>query len=179
MLKLFRKNPNRPLIEALFEAIAHSARQPELFSGLGIPDTVNGRIESLALHLVVVLRRLSWLPAPADDVAKDVTDYFYEQIEGAMREVGVADIKVPKRMKRFAGALLGRAHVYHEALEAGDLDRLAEILAHDVLDKTSTTPEAQKLARYMAAAEKSLSQSDFQDIIAGRLVFPSAGAFSE
>ncbi len=178
MFGFFRKDANREVIETVFARMAEAARQPELFSALGIPDTVNGRIESLSLHLVVLLRALIRLPAPADEIAKDLTDYFYEQIEGAMREIGVADIKVPKRMKRMAGALLGRSHVVAQALQSADRDGLAMILCRDVLELGDVPNEAaMRLAEYLLEAEKSLSHGTLNNIISGAIMFPRAGAF--
>jgi len=45
-------------MEALFNQVSSASRHPTLFTDLGLPDTVEGRFESLALHTVLLLRRL-------------------------------------------------------------------------------------------------------------------------
>ena len=58
------------------------------------------------------MRALRELPAPADEVAKDLTDAFFRDMDASLSEMGVGDTVVPKRMKKVAEAFYGRAHAY-------------------------------------------------------------------
>ena len=60
----------------------------------------------MSLHVILVLRALRDLPPPADDVAKDLTDAFFQDIDASLREMGIGDIGVPKRMKKLAARFL-------------------------------------------------------------------------
>ncbi|MFL5110364.1 MAG: ubiquinol-cytochrome C chaperone family protein, partial [Microvirga sp.] len=88
ILSLFRKHPRAPLIEGLHGRIDDAVRQPALYLRLAVPDTVEGRFECLVLHVVLVLRRLRRLPSPAKDVAQDLVDAFFRQLDGSLREMG-------------------------------------------------------------------------------------------
>ena len=129
ILNLFRKDPRGPLIEALHRRIDDAVREPALYLRLGVPDTPEGRFECLALHLVLVLRHLRRLPPPAAEVAQDLVDAFFRQLDASLREMGVGDMGVPKRMKKLAQAFFSRAAAYDRALDAGDGGRLAAVLA--------------------------------------------------
>ena len=45
-----RKNPQAKFAAAIYTRVAEQARAAELFEGCGIPDTLDGRFDSLALH---------------------------------------------------------------------------------------------------------------------------------
>ena len=67
-----------------------------------------------------MLRRLNRLPAPAADVAQDLVNSVFTQLDASLRELGVGDMGVPKRMKKLGAAFYGRAAGYDAALDAGD-----------------------------------------------------------
>ena len=73
----------------------------------------------MSLHTILVLRALRELPPPADEVAKDLTDAFFQDLDASLREMGVGDTVVPKRMKKLAAAFYGRAHAYDAASRRG------------------------------------------------------------
>lgn len=173
---LFRKDPRRAVVGQLLQRIVAASRAPALYDhALGIPDTVEGRFEALALHVVLVLRRLRRLPAPADEVAQDLVDAFFRHVEASLREMGVGDMGVPRRMKRLAQAFYGRASAYDAALDAGDAARLADALARNVL-AGGPGPAAAALAAYVAAAEDALAgQADLDALLAEGPRFAAPG----
>ncbi|HEX8662601.1 MAG TPA: ubiquinol-cytochrome C chaperone family protein [Beijerinckiaceae bacterium] len=174
ILGLFRKDPRAPLIDALHRHIAEAARGPALYARLGVPDTVEGRFECLVLHLVLVLRRLRRLPSPARDVAQDLVDAFFRHLDASLREMGVGDMGVPKRMKKLAQAFYGRAAAYDAALDSADPERVAAALAGSF----GAAPEALSgLARYALAAEAALS-ADALDALLGGPGFPPPARFA-
>src|SRR3954468_17709052 len=128
IFSLFRKARRVSAPETLYQRITMAGREPTLYLRFGVPDTVEGRFESLALHLVLVLRRLRHLPAPAQDVAQELVDAFFRQLDASLRELGVGDMGVPKRMKKLAQAFYSRA-AYDAVLDSRDDARLAAVLA--------------------------------------------------
>lgn len=176
IFSLFRKDPRRVAIAALYARIATASRAPGLYAALGIPDTLEGRFESLSLHMVLALRALRNLPAPADDVAKDLTDAFFQDMDASLREMGVGDTVVPKRMKKVAESFFGRAHSYDPALNDGDEGALAETLGRNALGGEAP---AISLARYAFAADRALKGADLDTILEIGPVFPAPEAFKE
>jgi cytochrome b pre-mRNA-processing protein 3 len=173
IFSLFRKHPRAPLVEALHERIDAAVREPALYLRLGVPDTAEGRFEALALNLVLILRALRRLPSPANDVAQDLVDAFFRQLDASLREMGVGDMGVPKRMKKLAQAFYGRAAAYDTALDSGDPGRMAEALA-EVLGQGAEALRG--LAHYSLAAEAALAGRSLDDLLGAGPRFPAPAA---
>jgi len=162
ILGLFSRDPRRGKIEALYHKVVEAARNPTLYAELGVPDSVEGRFEAVAIHLIVLLRRLRQLPAPAGDVAQELVDHFFRQMDATMRESGVGDMGVPKRMKKLAAAFFGRAKAYDGRLDEGDEAALAASFAAHL-------PGAQaldtRLARYAIALDRRLGAATLDELL--------------
>ncbi|WP_261402521.1 ubiquinol-cytochrome C chaperone family protein [Chenggangzhangella methanolivorans] len=103
---LFRKrSPEDPSAgETVYAAIAAAARRPALYRDLGAPDTLPGRFETLVLHAALVTR-LGRDPDPrARPLSQEIFDAMIAALEANVREIGVGDVTVPKRMKAMARA---------------------------------------------------------------------------
>lgn len=176
IFSLFRKNPRRTTIAILYKRIATASRAPGLYSALGVPDTIEGRFESLSLHMVLILRALRNLPEPAAQVAGDLTDAFFQDLDAAHREMGVGDTSVPKRMKKLAASFFGRARAYDAPLDAADEASLSEALRRNALGGDAP---GRPLARYALTADASLKGADLAAILEHGPVFPNPEAFAE
>ena len=128
----FRRPGARAVIDRLHGEIMAAARQPAIYRDYAVADTVDGRFEALALMAGLALRRLSALPAPGPVIAQDLLDEIFSRLDANLREMGVGDVTVPKRMQKFASALLGRRKAYEAALDAGDAEALAAALARNL-----------------------------------------------
>jgi cytochrome b pre-mRNA-processing protein 3 len=173
-----REDARRRAIEALHIRINAAARVPALYLDLGVPDTVEGRFEALCLHVVLVLRHLRRLPAPAADIAQDLVNSVFEQLDSSLRELGVGDMGVSKRMKKLAQAFYGRAAAYDAALDAGDRDALAAALARNVLAREEPGA-AQGISAYVLAADAALAGTDLDALMAEGPVLPDPAGFAD
>lgn len=172
-----RTSPRERLIESLHLRINEAARRPGLYTGLGVPDSLEGRFECLILHVILVLRRLNGLPEPAADVAQDLVNSVFLQLDASLRESGIGDFGVPKRMKKLGAAFYGRAEGYDAALDAGDRTALQAALARNVLGLAE--PEAAAgLTAYVLAAAEALSSADLDDLLGPGPRFPQPEAFA-
>lgn len=176
IFSLFRKDPRRTAIANLYKRIATASRATGLFAALRIPDTLEGRFESLSLHMVLALRALRGLPHPADEIAKDLTDAFFRDMDASLREMGVGDTIVPKRMKKVASAFYGRAKAYDGPLDTADEAGLAEALGRNAY---GTDVPAGPLARYALAADQGLKTMDLNAFLETGPVFPVPDSFAE
>jgi cytochrome b pre-mRNA-processing protein 3 len=169
ILSLFKKSRDEPSVERVYAAIVAAARAPALYADMGVPDTVMGRFESLALHVSLTLRRLKQLPAPADSLAQELVDRFFAGLDSAMREIGIGDVSVPKKVKQLGQAFYGRLGAYDAALrdDAG-ADDLEQALARNVLERPDQPGLAALLARDIRAKAVLLEAASLEDIVAGR-----------
>jgi cytochrome b pre-mRNA-processing protein 3 len=173
------KSGNRDVVDALYGEIVAAARQPAFYAEWGVPDTPLGRYEMLSAQLFLVLRRLGTSTTPAArQLAQDLTDEFFKDIDHSIRELGVGDMGVPKRMKKLARMFYGRVAAYDAAVAAGDESALAEALRRNVRPDATEWPQARRLAAHLLAAAAALDTVAEGEILSGRprLVPPASPA---
>ena len=115
--------------ERLYLALVTQARQPMFFQVLGVPDTVLGRFEMISLHAFMLFQRLRDTEDGA--LAQDVHDVMFADMDRSLREMGVGDLGVGKRVKKLASNLYGRIAAYEQGL-AGDDATLAAALRRNL-----------------------------------------------
>src|SRR5664279_4934887 len=162
--------PPRGTIEAIYGMIVTQAREPLFYRDFGVPDTVNGRFDLLVLHLWMVLHRLKSMEGGAD-LAQTLFDRFCDDMDANLREMGVGDLTVPKRMQAFGEAFYGRAAAYDLALAAGR-EPLAQALCKNILDG-GQIENARRLAFYAEAAIEALAGLDDVKVQSATWRFPS------
>jgi cytochrome b pre-mRNA-processing protein 3 len=149
-----------------------AARQPWFYQALGVPDTLDGRFDLVGLHAFLVIRRLSALPPPGPDLAQAVFDAMFSDMDINLREMGVSDLAVGKRVRAMWEAFHGRAAAYEAALADGDL-ALAEALARNVWRGGAPAPDApQRLARLVRRQAAVVDGMAPAALLAGQLSFP-------
>lgn len=170
MFGLFRQREERLApVNALFARVAEASRRPALYLEGGVPDTFEGRFDSLSLHAFLVLRRLRALPAPAGDLAQDFVDACFAYLEIGLRNGGVSDVAVPKRMKKIAASFYGRVQAFEAGLAADEPRALVEALARNL----GAGDGAGLLAAYVRRSEAALGELDLDALLARPVLFPS------
>ncbi len=177
LFRLFRRDPRADTISALYGAIVAQARRESFYLGFGVPDTVEGRFDMIVLHLALFCRRLTRESGPVHALGQDVFDLFCRDMDHNLREMGVGDLSVPRKMQGFAEAFYGRVEAYDRAL-AGAGDELAAALARNVLGESSLSPGSRRLAAYARAATGMLDRADASAFARGHLVFPDPDTIS-
>ena len=171
MLNVFRRNPRATTIEALYGAIVAQARSPVFYLAYGIPDTVNGRLDVLMLHLAMAFERLSQGDDEAKAAGQETFDRFCRDMDDHLREDGVGDLKVPKEVRGVAAAFFGRHRAYMTALRAADRMALEAALCRNIFTNSEASGAA-RLAFYSEAAMRSLAGQDALAIAGGRIAWP-------
>lgn len=178
---LFTRKTSQSLIDALHGEIMAQARQTAFYSEYGVPDTLEGRFEMVALHGALAVRRLTQLPNPGPDMAQELMDAIFRHFDVALREIGVGDLTVPKRMKTLAAGFLGRARSYLATLDGPGRENLTQALARNVFglgeseDKPVTSPEqlaqsgAVRLAVYVRTLEAAYGSANLREFLAGKV----------
>ncbi|WP_291865399.1 ubiquinol-cytochrome C chaperone family protein [Bradyrhizobium sp.] len=168
----FRKPrlPSRGTIEAIYGMIVTQAREPLFYREFGVPDTVNGRFDLLVLHLWMVLRRMRSVERAAA-LSQALFDRFCDDMDANLREMGVGDLTVPKRMQGFGEAFYGRAAAYDLAVSVGR-EPLALALCKNILNGEHID-KARLLTVYAEAALAHLAGLDDTTLLGGSWKFPS------
>jgi cytochrome b pre-mRNA-processing protein 3 len=173
VFRLFRRSQNKPLIDRLNGEIMAAARQPTFFTEYGVADTVEGRFELLCVLATTTMRRIEKLPAPGPQIAQELTDAVFAGFDIALREIGVGDLTVPKKMKKMAQGWLGRGVAYRAALDAGDVAGMALAVARNVYgdEQLAGQERVMRLARYAFAQDKVMEGLDVEGVLGGPLPF--------
>lgn len=142
----FRRSAAETDAERLLEAVVAASRSPAFFGENRAPDTLEGRFEIVALHAALALIRLRGAPA-SGNLSQLFTDKLFRWLDAGLREAGVGDLTVPKRMRRLAGDFYGRLDAYAGALAAADNDELQRAVGRNALADEGH-PFAVKLAAW-------------------------------
>ncbi len=169
IFRLFRKNPHEELVARLHDAIVAQSRLPAFFlAPYGVSDTFEGRFEILTLNAGLVLRRLSAPPEPGPEVAQALANAIFTRFDDALREIGISDVGVPKKMKKLASAFMGRGAAYALAMDDGEA-ALAAALARNVL---AGQGDGAALARYALEARERFAETPLDVFLRGKAPFP-------
>jgi cytochrome b pre-mRNA-processing protein 3 len=164
---LFRRDDNKRRAADLYGAVVTLARRPALYESIGIADTPEGRYEALVLYLFLVLERMKGEGAQAAPLSQALLETFVTDMDDNMREMGVGDLSVPRKVKKAAAAFYDRAEVYRAAIASGPED-LAAALARLVPARAGQDLDAGALARDVMEQVAQLAGTPLDTIADGR-----------
>jgi cytochrome b pre-mRNA-processing protein 3 len=151
----------------LYEAIVAAARHVRFYQELGVEDSIDGRFEMIVLHLFLVLERLK--SEGVEDLRQNLTDEFFTDMDGSLRELGVSDVTVGKKVRKLAESYYGRVLAYDKALS--DPQLLEETVSRNVYSAKASPDCAKALARYINQARQSLGAMPLDEILRAELKF--------
>lgn len=172
MLKrLFKPRPAVEAGRALYALTVPQARNPALYATLGAPDTPEGRFEIYSLHVYLVLERLKGQGSQAAETAQALFDTYVSGLDNALREMGVGDLSVGKRMRKLGEAFYGRVNSFEKALAAlPDRAELEALLSRTVYAGVEA-PLPGPLADYVIAQRAALADQSIEALCAGELAW--------
>lgn len=164
-------------IHQLFDVIVGRSRDPDFFLGFKVPDTLDGRFDTLVLHMFLVLKRLKDEGPKENEAAQHLMDLFVDNLDINLRAAGVSDIRIGKQMKKRLADFYGRLEAYDRALDNDDDRQLADSLDRNLFpDMAVDANHLTRLVSYLRGQHKHLSALSASDIAAGRFTFaPMAG----
>ena len=156
--------------DEIYGAIVARARLPIFYQGFGVPDSLEGRFVMLSLHLFAVLHRLKEAgTGEAAAMAQDLADRFTADMETVLRELGVGDLSVPKRVRSLVASGAAQLEGFERAFDEGEgsfEEAVVEALPGEEEDAKRT---AAKLAPYVLGVVQHLKNEPVRDICAGTL----------
>ena len=156
-------------VRTVYEAIVAQARQAELYSQLAVPDTLDGRFDMIILHNDAVMCHMQAGEEPDKLFAQALIDELFRDMDRSLREMGVGDMGVGKRVKKMATVYYGRANAYANARAEGD-SSLVDALVRNVFEgDNARTPGAERLAKYTRVMHDAVGLMDRAEIRTGKL----------
>ena len=173
ILSLFRKDTATAPVYAVYSAIVAQSRQPRFYAEWQVPDTVTGRFDMISLHLALLFRRLRAETGEQKEFSQAVFDLFFKDMDRSLREMGVGDLGVPKRIQKMGNIFFGLLAAMSEAMDRDDAEALQAVLSRNIFDG-ATGPHVVALAEYLMAEDKALAAQPGAAITGGALIFEAA-----
>lgn len=194
--KMFIPKPPEA-VAATYIALVAAARNPFFYSTLKVPDTLDGRFELIVLHLFLLESRLVFIEggiapyatltpsasgspgglrrpdsAAGHSFAQFLSEAFFDDMDASLRELGVADTGVSKRIKKMGRSYHGSLQAYAAALN--DRKALCGALARNVYGTVVEGDVAvlEQLATYVERMHAQLAATDAAVIMAGDYRWP-------
>ncbi len=178
--RFFGRRERDDVAYALYNALVAQARSPGLYVHAGVPDTVEGRYEMVMLHAFLLLRRLKAHGEPARELGQRVFDVLFDDMDQTLREMGVGDLSVGKKIKGLAAAFYGRIAAYDEGFAVADGSVLEQALRRNVFASAAPGPaEVAALADYVRSSDAALAGQGAEALMAGMVRFAPEPARSE
>lgn len=164
----------------LYDSIVKQARQKEFYSSYSVPDTVEGRFEMVALHLFLFVQRLKSENQKDHNVGKLVLETFFSEMDATLREMGVGDMGVPKKMRKISDSFFGRAYSYSEALESGDIEQLKKAIERNIyayyqgekkIDGSYSENDLTGISEYILESYKAVCKNPIDELLGGVIHF--------
>lgn len=165
---LGKPDDSRAALRPLWHRVIELARAPDLYARLGVADTQPGRFDMLTMVLALVMLRMEReesLIAPS----ALLSELFVDDMDGQLRQSGVGDLVVGKRMGKLMGALGGRLGALREAL-AADVDgdaALVEVVRRNVT--LTDAGDAAAIAARLRAIAAAVDSASAEELLAGRI----------
>ncbi len=175
--KFFKRDPREARAWALYQRVVAQARQPGFYRDCGVPDSVDGRFELIALHAFLVLHRLKADPANTEALGQALFDAMFQDMDQSLRELGAGDLGVGPRVKRMAQGLYGRIAAYEAGL-CGPAAELEAALRRNLFGTVTPEPaQVGAMAAYLRGAVEALTRWEPANIEAAGPEFgPPPGA---
>lgn len=173
MFKKFFKRPS-PIPQQLYGAVVAQSRLPVFYTDLGFEDTPMGRFDSLSLHLFLFSRRLVREDTKlTTSLNQEVFDIYTQDIDVALRTLGVGDPTVPKRKKKMVRSYYGQIEDFANLLDDNNLKELKKAVTNRFFaeDKKSAKVSS-AVANYMMSCGEVLDDQPAETILAGTLSWP-------
>ena len=168
---IFAESPFAAPAREAYLKVVGQARQAPFYQSFGVPDTVDGRFDMIALHAVLLIRRIKGQGPESDQFGREFMSYLFADMDRNLREMGTGDMGVGRKIKAMADAFYGRAKVYQAALDSG-APTLEEALERNVfVDVAVGGPGPGRLAANVRHQVAELDAQPLADIVAGKLRF--------
>jgi cytochrome b pre-mRNA-processing protein 3 len=160
-------------VGGLFAAIVGRAREPAFYRALAVPDTLDGRFEMVALHLLLVMRRLKGQGPEAGKLSQCLYETMVDDFEKSLLEMGAGDSGIARRVKTMARGMAGRIRAYDEALADSDDGRLEMALDNNLYGTVDPVPDGvlATMAAYVRACATALDAQPLESLMRGEVRF--------
>lgn len=163
--RLFQRSPTPE--RRCYEAIVAAARHPIFYAEWGVADTLDGRFDMITLHSFLILDRLKGIEP---EFRQELVDEFFRDMDRSLREMGVGDVVVGKRVRKMAEVFYGRVAAYDKAIAEPEASLTAAI-SRNIFPDGNAGIGPERLSAYMLSQRAHLAGQDSKAIAGGAVSF--------
>jgi cytochrome b pre-mRNA-processing protein 3 len=173
MFAWLRRGSKDQAVTRIYDLIVEQSRRPEFYRDLGVADSLDGRFDMLSLHAMLVMRRLKANPEGGGEIGQALFDHMFTDMDLSLREIGVGDLSVGKKVKQMSSAFLGRVVAYENGLAdmESDTELVGALIRNVYRDEAPDEVVSERLASYVRKADKALENLPLNVIHSGEKVF--------
>lgn len=170
--RLFLAAEPHPAVRTLYRSVVDQSRMPVFYARLGVQDSPDGRFDMIVLHMVLLLSRLRQGGKETGALTQNLFDYMFADMDQNLREMGVGDLAVGRRIKAMAQGFYGRLAAYDKAIESGQPQNISASL-HRNLYRTGapTNTQLDVMAAYVLREAEALGRQSLEDLMNGTVRF--------
>lgn len=169
---LFSFTEEKKTAHRLYIILVEQARQPSFYEHNGVADTVAGRFDMVALHAILLMRRLNRQPQATKLLSQALFDYMFDDFDLNLREIGIGDTGIGKRIKKMGTGFYGRMAAYNQGLDSDQDTLLKQALTRNLFrNMESRDDDLQQITDYMRRESDNLEKIDLDTLIKGDFQF--------
>ena len=161
-------------VDKVYGIVVDQSRKPTFYAELSIPDNIDGRFDVLGLHMFFIFSRLKNEEKIAADFSQSLFDTMFVDMDQSLREMGVGDLSVGKRVKDMGKALLGRIEAYDKAFSAEYSDIEATIVRNIYRGDLPHLHQVRRLIKYSKGTIENLALIPKEEILHANFSFTQA-----
>ncbi|MBL41321.1 MAG: hypothetical protein CMM49_01530 [Rhodospirillaceae bacterium] len=167
--RFFSKTKQQKLAENVFKLIVSQSRKKIFYTKLSVPDTIDGRFELIVLHTYLVVRCLKNTKYKKN-FGRDIMTKLFDDFDLSLRELGVGDMGMGRKIKVMADSFYGRCKAYEEGLKLGDKE-LEAAITRNIYGGKIEREVASILVDYVKSEAKYIENLSFEEINYGKFNF--------
>jgi cytochrome b pre-mRNA-processing protein 3 len=172
LARFFRPKPHKEAARRLYEAVVRRAREQVFYTQLGVADTLEGRFDMVALHAFLILHRLKSDHGSTNQLAQAFFDLMFADMDQNLRELGVGDMSIGRRIRKMAERFYGRVAAYESGLQTSDNTALQDALDRNLYREVTTNGrELAVMASYIREQVRALDSRSTDDLLSGEVSF--------
>lgn len=132
-----KRNPWKMRAHGLYARCVAQSRLPIFYTDFAVPDEKGARFELLNLHVLAVYQALA---KDSEEFAQTLFDTYILMLDNMMREDGVGDLTVPKKMKKLLAVIYARLDRLRGFWANPEPDAMCEFLQRTLYAATAYDP---------------------------------------
>ena len=170
MFEIFKTKKNMSVCYRIYNSIVTQSRHSYFYINHGVPDTPDGRFDMITIHVFLVIRKLKNEHNKNYEMAQEIFDIMFADMEQNLREMGSGDVGVSMKIKAMVEAFYGRIKVYEAGFK--NILLLENALNRNLFRKTNPNKfQVKSMAEYIQHEALRLEKVEIKDILKGNISF--------